>query len=248
MSHKSRLSVRRPLKEGFRDGIPIGLGYFAVAFSLGIAAKKAGLTAWEGLLTSLLNNASAGEYAAFTLIAADAAYAEMALITLVTNARYLLMSVALSQRLSPQTGLWPRLLLGFGVTDEIFGISVSREAPLDVRYPFGAMLIAVPCWAAGTALGIIAGRLLPVRVVSALSVALYGMFMAVFTPPARRDRAVRLVVLSGFVLSAVMAYAPIVSALSEGTRTILLTVLLAAAAAWLCPIADPEPEVSAHDA
>ena len=247
-SAKHPSAGNRPLRDGFRDGIPIGLGYFAVAFSLGIAARNAGLNAFEGLLTSLLNNASAGEYAAFTLIAADASYVEMALITLVTNARYLLMSVALSQRLSPETGIAKRLLLGFGVTDEIFGISVSRKAPLDVRYPYGAMLIAVPCWATGTALGIVAGQLLPARVVSALSVALYGMFMAVFAPAARRDRAVRLVVLLGFALSAAMAYAPVVSALSEGTRTILLTVILAAGAAWLCPVADPETEVSCHDA
>ena len=247
MSSRSPVASRS-LKDGFRDGIPIGLGYFAVAFSLGIAARRAGLGVFEGLLTSLLNNASAGEYAAFTLIAADAAYAEMALITLVTNARYLLMSVALSQRLSPKTGIVSRLLLGFGVTDEIFGISVSRDMPLDVRYPFGAMLIAVPCWAAGTALGIAAGQLLPTRIVSALGVALYGMFMAVFTPPARRDRTVRLVVLLGFALSAAMAYAPLVSAWSEGTRTILLTVLLAAGAAWLHPVDEPEPEVDTHDA
>ena len=99
MSIKDEISTinKKVFFEGVRDGIPIGLGYFVVSFTLGIAAKNAGLTPFQGFLTSFLNNASAGEYAAFTVIAADASYLEMAVITLVTNARYLLMSTVLSQ-------------------------------------------------------------------------------------------------------------------------------------------------------
>ena len=63
--------------EGLRDGFPIGLGYFAVSFSLGIAARNAGLTVAQGLLSSLLCNASAGEYALFTLIGSGAACVEI---------------------------------------------------------------------------------------------------------------------------------------------------------------------------
>ena len=77
--------------EGMRDGLPIGLGYFAVSFSLGIVARNAGLNAFQGFLASLLNNASAGEYAAFTLVAAQATYLEVAIMELITNARYLLL-------------------------------------------------------------------------------------------------------------------------------------------------------------
>lgn len=119
---------RRVFVEGVRDGIPIGLGYFAVAFSLGIAARSAGLTPFQGFLTSILNNASAGQYAGFSMMASDGSYFEMALITLVTNARYLLMSCALSQRFAPGTPLCHRLLIGFDVTDELFGITIARPA------------------------------------------------------------------------------------------------------------------------
>ena len=116
----------RVLLAGIRDGLPIGLGYLAVSFSLGIAARNAGLNAFQGFLISLLNNASAGEYAAFTVIAADSGFLEMALITLITNARYLLMSCSLSQKFSPDTPLIHRLLVGYDVTDELFGIAISR--------------------------------------------------------------------------------------------------------------------------
>ena len=117
---------RRVFCDGMRDGFPIALGYFAVAFSLGIAARHAGFTPMQGFWASLLNNASAGEYAAFTLIAAKATYWEVAVITLIANARYLLMSCALAQRFAPGTPFWHRLVIGYDVTDELLGITIAR--------------------------------------------------------------------------------------------------------------------------
>lgn len=122
-------------------------------------------------LVSLLNNASAGEYAAFAIIMANATYLEVAIITLIANARYLLMSCALAQRFAPGTPFWHRLLIGYDVTDELFGITIARPGSLNPYYTYGAILLAAPAWAIGTALGIIAGNLLPLRAVSALSVA-----------------------------------------------------------------------------
>ena len=163
--------------EGFRDGIPIGLGYFAVSFSLGIVARNAGLNAIQGFFASFFCVASAGEYALFTSIQSAATFLEIAIITLVVNARYLLMSCSLSQKFAPDTPLISRLLVGFGVTDEIFGISFGRRGQLDPFYNYGAIAIAVPLWSLGTSLGVIAGNFLPSRIVSALSVALYGMLL-----------------------------------------------------------------------
>lgn len=227
---------RRVLYEGMRDGFPIALGYFAVSFSLGIAARNAGLTPMQGFWASLLNNASAGEYAAFTLIAAKATYWEVAVITLIANARYLLMSCALAQRFAPETPFFHRLIVGYDVTDEIFGITIARPGYLNPYYTYGAILLAAPAWAIGTALGIMAGNALPLRIVSALSVALYGMFLAIIIPPARKNRVVAGLVALSFALSFACEYLPGVASLSGGTRTILLTVLISGAAAVLFPV------------
>lgn len=228
-----------PFAAGVRDGVPIALGYFAVAFSLGIAARNAGITPIQGFLISILNHASAGEYAGITLIAAQAHYWEVAVTILITNARYLLMSCALSQKLSPDLSPAHRLGVGFGITDEIFAISMARPGYLEPTYPYGAMAIAIPSWATGTALGIIAGNILPLRVVSALSVALYGMFLAIIIPPARRDRVVLGLVLLGFGASYALSRAATALSLSwltGGTQVILLTLLLAGGAALLFPV------------
>jgi len=227
-------------RSGCRDGVPIALGYFAVAFSLGIAARNAGLTALQGFVISVLNHASAGEYAGITLIAATAPYWEMALTIFITNARYLLMSCALSQKFSPETSMLHRLGVGFGVTDEIFGITMARPGPLEPGYTYGAMLVSIPSWACGTALGITAGNILPPAVVSALGVALYGMFLAIIVPPARKNRVVLALVALSFAASLCAEYLPLISGWSVGTRVIVLTLLLAGGAAVLFPIPDEE--------
>ncbi len=231
---------------GFKDGIPIGLGYFAVAFSLGIAAKNAGLTPFQAFLTSALCHASAGEYAGFTVIAAAASFLEMATITLIANARYLLMSCAMSQRIDPQMPFFHRLIMSFFITDELFGIAIARPGYLNPWYTYGAVLFASPCWAVGTALGALAGNLLPLRLVSAFSVALYGMFLAIFIPPARKNKVILGIVILCFVSSGLASVLPIVSAWSEGTRTIILTLIISAGAALLFPRKDEE-EVERHE-
>ena len=219
-----------------RDGFPIGMGYFAVSFSLGIIAAKAGLTAWMGFVGSFLTRASAGEYGVYSLIAIGASYVEVVAMCLVTNLRYLLMSTALTQKFASNVSLLKRILVACCVTDEIFGISIAYPGNLPPAYPFGAMLVSTTMWASGTAVGIVAGEILPPHVVAALSVALYGMFIAIIIPPSKRDHAVGISVLAGFLLSWLCSVLPTVREMSAGTRTIVLTILIAAVAAYFKPV------------
>lgn len=222
--------------EGFTAGIPIGLGYFAVSFSLGIIAKRANLTPLQGFIASFFNLASAGEYALFTSIEQAVSYFEVALITLVVNARYLLMSCALSQKFGEKTAFIHRLLIGFAITDEIFGVTIARPGKIKPAYNYGVMSIAILLWSFGTSFGVIAGNALPARAVSALSVALYGMFIAIIIPPAKKDLAVRIIVPVSFALSFLCSVLPLVKSLSSGTRTIILTILISSVAALLKPV------------
>ena len=222
-------------KDGMKDGIPIGLGYLAVSFSLGIMAKKAGLTPFQGFLASFLCNASAGEYAGFSIIAASATYIEMALAIFIANARYLLMSCALVQRFSPKTSILHRLIMDFDIKDEVFAISIARPGFLNPYYTYGAMTTTMPLWAIGTALGVLAGNMLPLRLVSAFSVALYGMFLAVIIPPARKDKIIAGIIVVCFTLSFLSCYIPFVKDMSDGTKTIVLTVLISTIAAIIFP-------------
>ena len=231
---------------GLRDGIPIGLGYFAVGFTLGIAAREAGITAFQMGLMSLMMHASAGQFAVITIIAGQSGYVAMVLTQLVVNIRYLLMSCALSQKISPRTSLPRRMLMAYFVTDEIFGISSSVKGTLNPFYNYGAATVASPGWVIGTFLGVLVGNILPPSMVSALSVALYGMFLAVVIPAAKEDRAVAMVVLASMAGSLVFTYLPLLRDISGGTRIIILTVVIAAAAAVIRPV--PPEKISGASA
>lgn len=231
-------------RRGLKDGIPIGLGYLAVAFTLGIAAKNAGMGALQATVMSLTNNTSAGEFAALGIISSGAPYIEMAISQAIINLRYLLMSCALSQKLDPSFSLLHRFLVGYGVTDEIFGISIGVGGKLNPYYTYGAICVAAPGWALGTCLGVVMGGILPVRAIRALSVALYGMFLAVIIPPAKRSRILAGVIAVSMILSFLFAKIPVFHMISSGMKIIILTVLIAGAAAVAFPlkeVANDEP-------
>lgn len=223
-------------RKGLKDGIPISLGYLAVAFTLGVVAKNAGVTAWQAALTSFCLHASAGEYIAFTLIAGHATVLEMVVMEAVANARYLLMSCALSQKIPTDTPIWKRLIMGYFVTDEIFGVSATVPGKLNPFYCFGMAAIASPGWVAGTFLGVILGNVLPPSVVSALSVGLYGMFAAVFVPPARKNKVIAGIVIISFVLSFFFNNMAIFAGISSGVKIIILTLVISLGAAILFPV------------
>lgn len=229
---------RKKFLEGLRDGLPIALGYLAVSFGIGISCHAAGITALQGFLMSLFNNASAGEYGGITVITENAGVWMMVLMTLIINARYMLMSCALSQKLSPDTPLGVRMLIGFDVTDEVFGIAIAQEGLLNVWYFIGAMCAAIPGWSLGTLFGALAGNVLPVWAMNGFSVMLYGMFLAIIMPEGKKNRVVLGCIGVSFVLSALAAR--LLPMLSSGMRILLLTIFISAAAAILFPRESPD--------
>ena len=228
--------------KGLKGGIPIALGYFAVSFTLGIQAKNVGITAFQAAVTSFGLHASAGEYIAFTLIGANANILVMVLMEMIANARYLLMSCSLSQKIPADTPMWKRLVMGYFITDEIFGASISVSGKLDPYYMFGLIAVASPGWVVGTALGVIMGNALPLRAVSALSVGLYGMFIACIIPEGRKSKIVAGVIIVSFVLSYIFSTLSVLKGISSGIKIMILTVIIATVAAILFPVKEENHE------
>ncbi len=162
------------------------------------------------------------------------------LISLITNARYLLMSCALSQRVPEDLNIFHRMLLSLTITDEIFGITIAQPGMINPFYSYGAYLIAAPSWAAGTSIGIIAGNLLPARLVTALGVALYGMFISTLVPAAKKQRLIAGLIAVCFVVSYLLSICPVIRELSDGTRVIISTIILSSGAAILFPVKNLE--------
>ena len=222
-----------PFFRGAVNGIPIALGYLSVSFGFGIMAANVGLTVTEATLISLLNLTSAGQVAGVEVIAAGGTLLEMALVQLTINLRYALMALSLSQKLDSRFTLPHRMLAAHGITDEIFGVCSAQTEPLTPAYMYGITLTAVFGWVLGTFLGAAAGSLLPASVTAALGIVLYGMFLAIIIPPARRQKSVLFVVLLAALLSVVCKY--LLPMISTGFAVILCAVIAAAAGAVILP-------------
>lgn len=222
--------------KGLRHGVPIGLGYLSVSFTFGMKAVGDGLTAVQAVMISLMNLTSAGQFAGLPLMVGGASMIEMALTQLIINLRYALMSLSLGQKLDGTMTTLRRMIFSFANTDEIFAVASSQPGKVGNTYLYGLMLAPMIGWSTGTLLGAVAGQLLPAFVRSALGVAIYGMFLAIILPPARKEKPVRVVVLIAVVLSLCFRYIPLLNTLSSGFVIIICAVAASALGAWLFPI------------
>ena len=227
---------------GMKAGLPVCVGYFSVSFGFGAMAMAQGLSVWHAVLISATNLTSAGQFAGLTVISAGAAIFEMILTQLVINSRYALMSLALGQRLGPSAGTGKRLMAAFFNTDEVFALGMARQGKLSTSFFTGAGTVAALGWIAGTAMGALAGSVLPVSVRAALGVMLYGMFIAIVVPQARKEKPMLLSMLLALVFSCLFAWVPGLKNVSAGLAIVICTVAAAAICAVVFPV---EQEVEA---
>lgn len=223
-------------RTGVRTGLPVGLGYFSVSFGFGAMAVSKGLSVWNATLISAANLTSAGQFAGLGVMVENAGLWLMILTQLIINSRYALMSLALSQRMGQEIGTLPRLCIAFINTDEVFALAMAREQKLTVPFLYGLGLLPIIGWVSGTLFGALAGSILPQSIRMALGVMLYGMFIAIVIPPAKKERPVAVTALVALVLSSLFAWVPALSKAPTGTPIVICTVAAAAVCAWLFPI------------
>ena len=230
------------VKIALRDGLPIGLGYFAVSFAFGIMAVGSGLSVYEALLISMLNMTSAGQLAALPIIAGGGSLLELALTQLVINSRYSLMSVSLSQNLHNEIRVRDRFIHAFNLTDEMFAVAIGKEEPVGRKYLLSLLILPYLGWTLGTLIGAIAGNILPAVVVSALGVSMYAMFIAIVVPVARDSRPIALLTLISVGLSALFYYLPALQVIPDGFVIIIIAIACSTIFALVAPIKDEDSD------
>lgn len=227
-------------RAGLNRGLPVGIGYFSVSFGFGAMAANLGVRALDAALISLTNFTSAGQFAGLTLMVACASLWEVILTQIVINSRYALMSLSFSQRLRPEITFWQRLGIAFFNSDEIFALAMAEPGKLTAPFLFGLGTMPVLGWAGGTLLGALAGSLLPMGIRTALGVMLYGMFIAIVIPPAKKEKPVLWVVVLSLVFSCLLTWVPGLKNLSSGISIVICTVAAAGTGAIMFPIDDQE--------
>lgn len=228
--------MKKDFKEGFILGIPIGIGYFCVSFAFGMMVKNVALPTWIAFLISATNLTSAGQFAGLNLIVQQATYVEIMMTTLIINLRYAIMSMSLSQKVEEGMGILKRMIMAFGVTDEIFAVSVTRTTDVTLPYFLGIVAPSFIGWTSGTTCGAAFSSILPTLFADAMNIALYGMFVAIVLPQTKSDSNKRLAVILSVVMSCIFAYTPLSNMISSGWTIILITVVVSAFMAWKFPI------------
>lgn len=237
--------MKQAFSRGIRDGLPIGFGYLSVSFAFGIFAVASGIGALEALLLSMTNVTSAGQFAAVPIIAAGGSLLELALMQLVINARYALMSLSLSQKLGDDVRTRDRFLIAFVNTDEVFAVASGQKGFVTRQYMFGLILTPFLGWSTGTLLGAVAGDILPALLVSALGVAIYGMFVAIVLPAAKKSRPTAACVLLAVALSCLFYYVPALKRVPGGFAIIICAVAASAVMAAVRPTVEIKEEENA---
>ena len=241
MTHHSHYNRASEWRAGLLAGLPICLGYLTVSFGVGILAVRAGMTALQAALLSVTNLTSAGQAAGIGIIGLGGSYVELALSQFVINLRYALMGLSLTQKLDDSFRTPQRLIAAHGITDEVFGVASTRGKKVTPPYMFGMVLTTLLGWTSGTLLGAVAGEKLPARLVAALGILLYGMFLAILIPPARKSRKLLFVVAIAAGIHLFFYYA--LPVLSDGFAVIISGVAAAVVGALLFPIDGDEENV-----
>lgn len=222
-------------RRGLHAGLPIGLGYFSVSLSFGILAVSYGFSWWQAVLISMTTVTSAGQFAGIQTMVIPGQYLAMLVSQLTINIRYSMMSVSLSQKLDKYFGNAARWILGFFMTDEIFAVAAAEK---EVSRPFFSGLAVLPWigWTLGTLTGSLVGGILPQRLMNALCLALYGMFIAIVVPVAKKEQPVLMVVLLAMVFSSLFTWVPGLNTVSSGIAVSLCAIAAAAVGAALFPV------------
>ena len=228
--------MQNDFMKGIKHGLPVCFGYFSVSMAFGITAVLEGMPIWSVILISLLNLTSAGQFAGTNIIVAHGTMMELAITSLIINMRYFLMSLSVSQKIEKKVTLLQRMAIAFGITDEIFAISVQRDKKLSAVYMAGLILTPLLGWVGGTTVGAVATSFMPTIVSEAMGIALYAMFIAIVMPPARADKRVLLAVVLSVILSLILNYVPVFKGMGSGWIIIIITMVISSLFATLFPL------------
>lgn len=153
--------TRSEIMDGFKQAIPIIVGFIPVGFTFGVLATKNGLPGHLTVLMSFLVLAGSSQFIAISLFAASMSPITIIVTTFIVNLRHFLMSAAIAPHLSKMPML-RKLMFSFQLIDETFAIHMAN---ID-RNNFGEAqaitlnCIAHFCWTAGTAIGVCGSHLI----------------------------------------------------------------------------------------
>ncbi len=207
-------------RNGLQAGVSIAIGYIPIAITFGLLAKSAGLTVTETVLMSLLVFAGAAQYMSLNMIVLGSGVFEIVMTTFILNIRHFLMSASLNEKVEEKS-LWKKSLFSFGITDETFSVTATKEGTIKTGYMFGVILIAYSSWVVSSGIGHVIGSSLPSSLQESMAVALYAMFVGLLMPSLKKHRKVVMLAGAAAILNSVFS---LVIGIAAGWSIVLATI------------------------
>jgi 4-azaleucine resistance transporter AzlC len=140
-----------------RAGIPFAIAAGVLAISFGVVAEPV-IGTLATLIMSIVVFAGAAQFGSVAVLAAGGGVATAVIASVLLNARYLTMGIALAPSLR---GKWPRrAAYGEAMIDASWAMANRGGGSFDPDFMLGATLPSYPAWVAGTAIGLFAGDLI----------------------------------------------------------------------------------------
>lgn len=168
------------VRTAFLDTIPVMTGYVFLGFGFGILMQQSGYGILWSLAMSLFIYAGSMQYMAVSLLTGGAGLLTAALTTLVVNARHLFYGISMVDAYKGAGKKKPYLI--FALTDETYSLVSKNQVPEGMSrhsYCFLVSLFDQIWWVAGTALGALAGNLLPINY-EGIEFVLTALFVTIF--------------------------------------------------------------------
>ncbi len=173
--------------EGYKDGLPVLIGYFSTALAFGLLCRTSALSFVQSVLISVTNFSGSGQFLMMNLYNGGSALSQIILSVLFINLRYCFMATSIYTSLEDRKPVFKRIIVGFGTTDEVFAISTLKSHALKYPYMFGLILSSYTGWVSGTALGFLLGNFLTPTMQKASVITVYAMFASLLGSETRKN-------------------------------------------------------------
>lgn len=171
---------KNAVRRAFLDTVPVMTGYVFLGFGFGIVMHQSGYGGLWPVAMSLFIYAGSMQYMAVSLLTGGASLLTTALTTVVVNARHLFYGISMVEGYKGAGTKKPYMI--FALTDETYSLVSRAQAPDGLSFHGYALLVSVfdhLYWVAGTALGALAGDLLPINY-EGIEFVLTALFVTIF--------------------------------------------------------------------
>ena len=173
-------SYKKAFKKAFPYTIPVLTGYLFIGIAFGVMYAEKGYNFLWAILMSVMVYAGSGQYLAVNFFVPGISFLQVIFLTFMVNVRHIFYGVSLLDKFN-RVGK-KRWYMIFALTDETYSLLCTTKIPKGVeedKFLFAISVLDHGYWILGSAIGAIAGTLLPISS-EGIEFAMTALFVVIF--------------------------------------------------------------------